>query len=151
MLTARETKMRKRTGFRASGLVMTLAVGLAMAISASASETADDPAVMSDQGKSREPQTTGTLQSAHVSDACSTGSALVALHLAGGVAPIHSTYRRGVQFLIRHQHDDGSWLVKSRSHPFQTYFESGFPHGADQFISAAASGWAVAALTCPSP
>ena len=87
------------------------------------------------------------------SDAYATGSALVALHLAGAVATDHPAYRRGLHFLIRTQREDGSWYVKSRSHPFQTYFESGFPHGPDQFISAAASGWAVAALAlaCPMP
>jgi len=94
----------------------------------------------------------GTPASAHSSDAYGTGSALVALHLAGGVATDLPAYRRGLDFLIRSQRGDGSWFVKSRSHPFQTYFESGFPHGPDQFISAAASGWAVAALAlaCPS-
>ena len=30
---------------------------------------------------------------------------------------------------------DGSWYVKSRSKPFQPYYESGFPHEKDQFIS----------------
>src|SRR5262249_44457905 len=95
----------------------------------------------------------GTPPSACCSDAYSTGSALVSLHLAGGVPRTHAAYRRGVRFLIKSQHDDGSWFVKSRSRPFQTYFESGFPHGPDQFISGAASGWAVAALSlaCPSP
>src|SRR5262249_38228154 len=90
---------------------------------------------------------------AHSSDAYATGSVLVALHLAGGVATDFPAYRRGLAFLIRTQRDDGSWLVRSRSHPFQTYFESGFPHGPDQFISAAGSGWAVAALAlaCPPP
>jgi hypothetical protein len=90
---------------------------------------------------------------AHASDAYATGSALVALHLAGGVATALPVYQRGLAFLIRTQRDDGSWFVKSRSHPFQPYFESGFPYGPDQFISAAASGWAVAALAlaCPMP
>ena len=65
----------------------------------------------------------------------------------------HAVYRRGLEFLIKTQRADGSWFVKSRSRPFQPYFESGFPHGPDQFISAAATGWAVAALAlaCPSP
>jgi hypothetical protein len=36
--------------------------------------------------------------------------------------------------------------VASRSRPFQPYFESGFPYGKDQFISAAASNWATMAL-----
>jgi hypothetical protein len=88
----------------------------------------------------------------HSSDAYATGSALVALHLAGGVETDHPAYHRGLEFLVKSQRADGSWLVKSRSRPFQTYFESGFPHGPDQFISAAASAWAVAALAlaCPS-
>jgi hypothetical protein len=85
------------------------------------------------------------------SDAYATGSALVALHQAGGMDADLPAFRRGLDFLIRSQRDDGSWFVKSRSHPFQTYFESGFPHGPDQFISAAASAWAVAALALASP
>jgi hypothetical protein len=90
---------------------------------------------------------------AHSSDAYATGSTLVALHLAGGVATDLPAYRRGLAFLIKTQRDDGSWFIKSRSKPFQPYFESGFPHGPDQFISAAATGWAVAAmaLACPAP
>jgi hypothetical protein len=89
----------------------------------------------------------------HVSDAYATGSALAALHMAGGMAVELPVYQRGLDFLIRTQREDGSWFVKSRSHPFQTYFESGFPHGPDQFISAAGSAWAVAALAlaCPAP
>jgi hypothetical protein len=31
-------------------------------------------------------------------------------------------------------------------HPVPTFFESGFPHGHDQWISAAASNWATMAL-----
>jgi hypothetical protein len=36
--------------------------------------------------------------------------------------------------------------VTSRSKPFQQYFETGFPHGKDQFISSHASSWAVVSL-----
>ncbi len=54
--------------------------------------------------------------------------------------------RRGVEFLLRTQLVDGSWLVKSRAVPIQAYFESGFTHGADQWISAAGTAWAVRAL-----
>lgn len=85
------------------------------------------------------------------SDAYATGSALVILHQAGGM-PVHDpVYQRGLRFLIGAQLADGSWRVRSRSTPFQTYFESGFPHGKDQFISIAASSWATAALAlvCP--
>ena len=85
------------------------------------------------------------------SDAYATGSALVALHEAGGLATADPAYRRGVAFLLRTQKDDGTWYVPSRSRPFQPYFESGFPYGTDQFIAVAASGWATAALALAVP
>lgn len=85
------------------------------------------------------------------SDAYATGTALVALHEAAGVETSGRAYQRGLAFLIKTQRDDGSWHVVSRSHPFQTYFESGFPHGKDQFISIAASSWATAALVLDCP
>lgn len=85
------------------------------------------------------------------SDAYATGTALVALHEAGGVATTAPVYRRGVGFLLANQRADGSWYVKSRSRPFQKYYESGFPHGTDQFISVTASGWAATALALALP
>ena len=36
---------------------------------------------------------------------------------------------------------------RSRGFGFQPYFETGFPHGKDQFISSAATSWAAIALT----
>ena len=85
------------------------------------------------------------------SDAYATGTALTALHDAGGLAIADPPYQRGVDYLLKTQKADGSWYVQSRSKPFQTYFESGFPHGKDQFISMAATAWAATALalTCP--
>jgi hypothetical protein len=80
------------------------------------------------------------------SDAYATGSALVALHEAGALAASDAAYQRGLAYLLKTQQADGSWHVPSRSKPFQTYFESGFPHGKDQFISAAASSWATWAM-----
>jgi hypothetical protein len=87
------------------------------------------------------------------SDAYATGSVLVVLHLAGGLPTDDPVYQRGLDWLVKSQREDGSWLVKSRSKPFQPYYESGFPHGNDQFISMAASGWAATALAlaCPAP
>jgi hypothetical protein len=87
------------------------------------------------------------------SDAYATGTALVALHQAGGVATSDRVYQRGVAWLLKTQLADGTWLVHTRSKPIQKYFESGFPHGKHQFISSAASGWAVLALalTVPEP
>jgi ankyrin repeat protein len=80
------------------------------------------------------------------SDAYATGSVLVALHNAGGLRATAAPYRRGVEFLLNTQLTDGSWFVRTRSHPTQIYFESGFPHGASQFVSAAATNWATQAL-----
>jgi hypothetical protein len=85
------------------------------------------------------------------SDSYATGSALVALHEAGGLATDDPAYRRGVAFLVATQKEDGTWFVASRSNPFQLYFESGFPYGKNQFIAAAASGWAAAALALALP
>jgi hypothetical protein len=80
------------------------------------------------------------------SDAYATGSVLVALHEAGGLSCQHSAWLRGLGYLLRTQNPDGSWHVVSRAKPLQEYFESGFPHGKDQFISAFATGWATEAL-----
>lgn len=85
------------------------------------------------------------------SDAYATGSALVALHHAGGLATAEPAYRKGLRYLISNQFDDGSWHVKTRSEPIQTYYESGYPHGKDQFISIAAAGWATTALALALP
>jgi ankyrin repeat protein len=80
------------------------------------------------------------------SDAYATGLALCALHQGGGVAVNHAAYRRGIEFLLRTQMEDGSWYVPSRSFPVVEYSKSGFPHGRSQFISAAATCWATMAL-----
>jgi hypothetical protein len=80
------------------------------------------------------------------SDAYATGEAMVALSESGAFPVSDPAFKRGVEFLLRTQFEDGSWFVKSRAVPIQAYFESGFPHGADQWISAAATAWAVTAL-----
>jgi hypothetical protein len=81
------------------------------------------------------------------SDAYATGQALYALRIGGGLSSDHETYRKGVANLLRTQLPDGTWLVHTRSYPVQPYFESGFPHGPDQWISAAATSWAILSLT----
>ena len=81
------------------------------------------------------------------SDAYATGQALTALAESGAVKPTDLSYQRGVRFLLGTQLDDGSWYVRSRAIPIQPYFDSEFPHGKDQFISAAATNWATMALT----
>lgn len=80
------------------------------------------------------------------SDAYATGLALYALHLGGGMAAAHEAYQRGVRYLLDTQRPDGSWFVETRSYPFQPYFESGFPYGHNQWISAAGSSWAMMSL-----
>jgi ankyrin repeat protein len=95
------------------------------------------------------------------SDAYATGETLVALKRARMflsteptarpvLSAIDAAYKRGTQFLLNSQLADGSWYVKSRALPIQPFFESGFPHGRDQFVSAAATNWATMALALAS-
>lgn len=85
------------------------------------------------------------------SDAYATGTALAALLETADVSAAHPAVHRGLQYLIDSQADDGSWYVATRADGFQTYFESGFPYGEDQFISMAASGWATLAMLMALP
>jgi ankyrin repeat protein len=80
------------------------------------------------------------------SDAYATGEALYTLRQLG-TAVSEPSYKRGVEFLLRTQRADGSWYVKSRAPKFQPYFQSGFPHDHDQWISAAGTAWAVMGLS----
>jgi ankyrin repeat protein len=79
------------------------------------------------------------------SGAFATAQALVALQEAG-MPTTDAVYQRGLRFLLDTQLEDGSWYVKSRSSPLQPYFDNGFPHKTDQWISAAATNWATMAL-----
>lgn len=81
------------------------------------------------------------------SDAYATGETLYALHEAGVLSTKDAVWKRGVNYLLRTQQADGTWHVKTRSFPFQPYFESGFPYAHDQWISIAGSNWATIALT----
>jgi ankyrin repeat protein len=80
------------------------------------------------------------------SDAYATGQVLVALAESGSVASRDRAYARGVKFLLNTQLEDGSWFVRTRAVPIQPHYESGFPHGRNQFISAAGTNWAAMAL-----
>src|SRR5215471_7041887 len=86
-----------------------------------------------------------------VSDAYSTGQALVALHEAGGVPIADPNWQRGIEYLLKTQAADGSWHTATRLYPpaplSPPYFESGLPYGHDQFLSAQGGAWAVIALT----
>jgi Squalene-hopene cyclase C-terminal domain len=85
------------------------------------------------------------------SDAYATGESLLALRTAGIVDENNAQFRRGVDFLLRTQHSDGSWYVKSRAKPIQNYFETGFPYGTDQFISYTATCFATLAILSDDP
>jgi ankyrin repeat protein len=80
------------------------------------------------------------------SDAYATGQALTALVESGGITVADASYRRGAAYLLSTQRADGSWFTRSRAIAIQPFFESGFPYGRDQFISAAATNWATMAL-----
>ena len=84
------------------------------------------------------------------SDAYATGTVLAAL-LRDGVSISEPVVERGVTYLLDSQLEDGSWHVVTRAKPFQPYFETGFPHEKDQFISTAATGWATIALALTLP
>ncbi len=85
------------------------------------------------------------------SDAYATGTVLVALMRAGKVEPSQPEIQSGLAYLLKQQLDDGSWHVVTRANPIQDYYESGFPHGVDQFISVSASSWSTLALLLALP
>jgi ankyrin repeat protein len=79
-----------------------------------------------------------------------TGRSLVALQL-GGLPVSDPAYQRGIHLLLTTQQEDGSWYTKTRALGFQPYFDAGFPHGYDQWMSAAGTSWASMALTLTLP
>ena len=79
------------------------------------------------------------------SDAYATGMALWALS-ASGVKASDTVYERGLRYLLDTKAPDGTWHVKTRALPVQPYFESGYPYGHDQWISAAGTAYATIAI-----
>jgi hypothetical protein len=79
------------------------------------------------------------------SDAYATATAMYTMHELG-VPVSDAAYSKGAEYLLRTQLPDGTWHVASRSPKFQPYFQSGFPHDHDQWISASATAWATIAL-----
>ena len=51
------------------------------------------------------------------SDAYASGEALVALRESGAVPVTDRAYRKGLEFLLRTQIEDGSWIVETRAVP----------------------------------
>jgi N-acyl-D-amino-acid deacylase len=78
-------------------------------------------------------------------DAYATATVLVAVR-AAGMEPTDPVYQQGVAYLLQTQKPDGSWLVETRSRPVQVFFDNGDPGGKSQFISFAATNWALLAL-----
>jgi len=83
------------------------------------------------------------------SDAYATGQALYALRVGAAIANSNPAIERGQRFLLETQLENGTWYVRRRAFPFQPTMNSGFPHGRDSWISAAATSWAVLALSLP--
>jgi hypothetical protein len=80
------------------------------------------------------------------SDAYATGRALLSLSESIAVRVSDPAWQKGVMYLLSTQFPDGAWHVRSRAIKFQPYFESGFPFGHDQWISAAATASAAQAI-----
>jgi len=81
------------------------------------------------------------------SDAYATGQAVYALRVGAGLSNDHPAVERARRYLLKTQLADGTWFVQRRAFPFQPTMKSGFPHGRDSWISAAATSWAVMALS----
>jgi len=81
------------------------------------------------------------------SDAYATGQILYALYVSGMIKTDDAVYQKGLDYLLKTQNENGAWFVATRSFPIQPPMTSGFPpYNHDEFISAAASNWAVMAL-----
>jgi N-acyl-D-amino-acid deacylase len=78
-------------------------------------------------------------------DAYATATVLVALRRAG-LETGHDAYKKGVKYLLDTQTAEGAWVVQTRSRPLQVFFDNGDAGGKSQFISFAATNWAVIAL-----
>ena len=84
------------------------------------------------------------------SDAYATGQALYALHTSGMLS--RDSLDKAARYLMSTQAEDGTWHVRSRAYPLQPrYFDTGFPYGRDQWISAAGTSWAVLGLSYALP
>jgi mono/diheme cytochrome c family protein len=81
------------------------------------------------------------------SDAYATGEVLYTLAQTVNVPVTEPAWQRGLRFLLERQEDDGTWHVVRRTFPFQPTMNSGFPYRRDSWISAAATSWAVLAMT----
>lgn len=91
---------------------------------------------------------------AYPPDAYSTGESLFALR-AAGMPLTDPVWRKAAAFLISTQAAGGSWRVHTRmispAPVSPEYFSTGFPYEKDEYLSYAASCWAVMALLTALP
>jgi len=81
------------------------------------------------------------------SDAYASGQSLYALAESGTVDINGQAFQKGIDYLLRTQEKTGAWVMVTRSNPIQPFVNTEFPpYDDNQFISAAASNWALLAL-----
>lgn len=81
------------------------------------------------------------------SDAYATGQVLYALAESGTAAIAAPSFQNGIAYLLKTQEPSGAWTMVTRSNPIQPFVNTAFPpYDDNQFISAAASNWALLAL-----
>ena len=81
------------------------------------------------------------------SDAYATGQVLYALFESKMLQAGDELFTKGLNYLLKTQDKSGAWFVETRSFPIQPFFNSDFPpFDENQFISAAASNWAILAI-----
>jgi hypothetical protein len=113
-----------------------------------AGEPAERLADLADSLRKRQRKDGGWAQLATLdSDAYATGEVLYTLAETVKLPVTDPAWQRGLHFLLQRQEEDGTWHVARRTFPFQPTMDSGFPHHRDSWISAAATSWAVLALT----
>jgi hypothetical protein len=78
------------------------------------------------------------------SDAYATAKAVYAIREVFGEGTTATP--AAIHYLRKTQEADGTWHVKTRSYPFQPLLDTDFPHGRDQWMSAAATSWAAIVL-----
>lgn len=79
-------------------------------------------------------------------DAYATAKATYAMREAFPNGDKGISVKKGIGYLLDNRLADGTWYVRTRSFPFQQLKDSDFPHGRDQWISAAATSWAAIVL-----
>ena len=80
-------------------------------------------------------------------DVYASATAAYALLYSGVCKKSDDAIQKAAKYLLAAQLPDGTWHVATRAKPVQPYFESGFPHIKDQFISVTATAWCIAALS----